>query len=162
MSKGLYQHVAKIWRKPKQNLGDTLKSRMIQYRREHTIERIEKPTRVDKARAVGYKAKQGYIVARVKIGKGGRRRELYGRRGRKPTKMGLVHFSHGKSLQEIAESRAQRKYINMFVLGSYQSGNDGKHEWFEVVLADPQHGNVKNSAKHRWMASPANRKRALR
>jgi len=162
MSKGLYHQVAEIWKKPKENMGDMMKSRLIAWRRENTVVRIDKPTRVDRARTIGYKAKLGYIMVRVKIGKGGRRRELYGRRGRKPTKMGLVHFTHGKSLQKIAEEKAQRRYINMFVVGSYLVGEDGKHQWYEAALADTQHGNIKKNPKLRWMSSPANRKRALR
>jgi large subunit ribosomal protein L15e len=162
MVKGLYQQVARMWKKPKESLGLEMKSRLIKWRRENTVRRIEKPTRVDRARAIGYKAKSGYVIVRVKIGKGGRRRELYGRRGRKPTKMGLIHFSHGKSLQKIAEEKAQRKYINMFVLGSYLVGDDGNSKWYEVALADPQHGNVRKNPKLGWMSSPANRKRALR
>jgi len=162
MASGLYHQVAKIWKKPRESIGPEMKSRMIRWRREDTVTRIERPTRIDRARSIGYKAKSGYIVVRVKMGKGGRRRELYGRRGRKPTKMGLVHFSHGKSLQKIAEEKAQRRYINMFVLGSYLAGEDGKHQWYEVALADTHHGNVRKNPKLRWMSSPANRKRALR
>lgn len=162
MAKGLYQHLAENWKKPKEKLGDVLKDRLIQWRREGTVVRIDRPTRTDRARSVGYKAKLGYIVVRVKIGKGGRRRTYYGRRGRKPTKMGLVHFTHGRSLQETAEQKAQRKYINMNVIGSYLAGEDGKHKWFETVMADPQHPSVANDPKMKWVASPANRKRVLR
>jgi len=162
MSKGLYQHLAENWKKPKERIGAILKGRLIQWRREATVVRVDRPMRVDRARALGYKAKLGYIVARVKIGKGGRRRTLYGRRGRKPTKMGLVHFSHGKSLQKIAEEKAQRRYINMNVIGSYLVGEDGKHKWFETILVDTQHPNVTRDPKMRWVSSPANRKRALR
>lgn len=162
MSKGLYQHIASVWKKPKEKLGETLKGRLIQMRREHTVVRVDRPTRVDRARSVGYKAKLGYVVARVKIGKGGRRRQLYGRRGRKPSKMGLVHFSHGKSLQKIAEEKAQRRFINLGVIGSYYVGEDGKHKWFEVVMVDPEHGNIKRDPKMRWASAAKNRKRALR
>lgn len=162
MSRGLYQHLAENWKKPKERIGEILKSRLIQWRREQTVVRVEGPTRIDRARALGYKAKQGYIVARVKIGKGGRRRKLYGRRGRKPSKTGLVHFSHGKSLQKIAEEKAQRRFTNMNVIGSYLAGEDGKHKWFETILADSQHPNITRNPKLRWIASPANRKRALR
>ncbi len=162
MAKGLYQNLAEHWKKPKEKIGEVLKGRMIQWRREPTVVRADRPTRIDRARAVGYKAKLGYIIARVKIGKGGRRRKLYGRRGRKPSKMGLVHFSHGKSLQKIAEEKAQRRFANMNVIGSYLAGEDGRHKWFEVALADANHPNITKNPKMRWAASPANRKRALR
>ena len=156
----LYKQIASVWKKPKANLGDTLKGRLIQWRREGTIVSVASPTRVDRARALGYKAKQGYVLARVKIGKGGRRREYYGRRGRKPSKMGLVHFTHGKSLGKISEEKAQRKYINMTVLGSYLAGEDGKNKWFEVVLVDGSHGTTKKNPKMKWVSK--NNRKSLR
>lgn len=162
MAKSFYSHLAESWKRPKEKLGDILKTRLIQWRREPTVVRLEGPTRLDRAHAVGYKAKLGYAIARVKIGKGGRRRKYYGRRGRKPSKMGLVHFSHGKSLQRIAEEKAQRRFPNMNVIGSYIAGEDGRHKWFETILADTQHPNIKDNPKMRWASSPANRKRALR
>ena len=162
MAEGLYGQVSKAWKKPKQNLGEIYRSRLIQMRREPSIIRVDRPTRINRARSLGYKAKLGYIVSRVKIGRGGRRRKLYGRGGRKPSKAGLVNFTHTKSLQKIAEERALRRYINTFVLGSYLVGADGKHKWFEVVMADTQHPNIRNDPKARWMSSPASRKRAFR
>ena len=32
--------------------------------------RVEKPTRIDRARSLGYKAKPGFVVARAKVRKG--------------------------------------------------------------------------------------------
>lgn len=137
MTKSFYKSVGNLWKKPKERMGELLRLRMIGWRRQETVVRVEKPTRLDKARAVGYKAKKGFVVARVKIGMGGRRRKLYGRRGRKPRKAGLVHFTHGKSLQWIAEEKAQRKFPNLEVLNSYEVGEDGVHKWFEVILVEP-------------------------
>jgi large subunit ribosomal protein L15e len=161
MAKSFYRQVAQIWKKPKESLGETLKSREIKWRQEPTVVRIEKPTRINRARSVGYKAKLGFSLARVKIGKGGRRRKYYGRRGRKPSKMGLVHFSHGKSLQKIAEEKAQRKFSNINIIGSYEVAEDGKQMWFEVVMVDPQHSNISKKPKMKWAAHPANRNRVL-
>ncbi len=162
MTKSFYKSVGLLWKKPKEKLGGILKSRMIDWRREETVTRIEHPTRIDRARAIGYKAKKGYVVARVKVGMGGRRREAYGRRGRKPRKAGLVHFTHGKSLQWIAEEKAQRRFPNMEVLNSYQVGEDGVHKWFEVILLDPSASEIKNSPQTKWIASRANRTRVFR
>ena len=91
--KGAYQHIRQLWKDPDGNLKGLLKQRLIKWREQNTVERIEKPTRLDRARALGYKAKQGFILSRVKVKKGGRRRPLYGRRGRKPSKAGLVKFT---------------------------------------------------------------------
>ncbi|HFC49221.1 MAG TPA: 50S ribosomal protein L15e, partial [Thermofilum sp.] len=45
-------------------LAEVLKARLIQWRRQPTIMRVEKPTRINRARAFGYKAKPGYVVVR--------------------------------------------------------------------------------------------------
>ena len=134
---------------------------MIEWRKQHTVERIDKPTRLDRARTLGYKAKQGYVLARVKIRKGGRRRPA-DRRGRKPSKAGLVHFTFGKSKQWIAEEKAQRRFPNLEVLNSYYVAEDGKRIWFEVILVDPEHPCIKNDQKLNWICKPANRGRVFR
>lgn len=138
------------------------KSRLIDWRKQHTVERIERPTKLNRARSLGYKAKQGYALARVRIRKGGRRRRYYGRRGRKPVKMGLVHFTFGKSHQWQAEEKAQRRFRNLEVLNSYQVGEDGQYKWFEIILVDPNHPVIKSDSKINWILNPANKKRAFR
>ena len=80
-----------------------LRNRLIQWRKQHTVERIDKPTNPSRARSLGYKAKKGIVMARVRVKKGGRRRRLYGRGGRKPKKAGLVRFTPGKT-----EARGRR------------------------------------------------------
>ena len=157
MAKGVYQYLKRLWKKPE----EVSKKRFIDWRKQETVERIEKPTRLDRARALGYKAKQGYVLARVKIGKGGRRRARY-HKGRKPSKAGMVHFTPGKSKQWIAEEKAQRKFINLEVLNSYAAGEDGQHKWFEIILVDPNNPSIKNDPKINWVCSPANRRRVLR
>ena len=162
MARGVYQHVRNLWKDSDKNLKGLLKERLIRWRREETVERIENPTRLDKARALGYKAKQGYVLARVKVRKGGRRRQLYGRRGRKPSKAGLVRFTSGKSDRWIAEEKSQRRFQNLNVLNSYQVGEDGRHKWFEIIMVDVNHPNIINDAKINWATDSANRRRALR
>jgi len=158
----VYKCIHRLWKKPKGELRSIQKGRLIDWRKQHTVERIEKPTRLDRARALGYKAKQGFVLARVKIGKGGRRRRLYGRRGRKPSKAGLTHFTHKKGLQWIAEEKAQRRFPNLEVLNSYFAGDDGVRKYFEVILVDPNHSNIKSDPKINWVCFPANRRRVLR
>ena len=52
-----------------------VKERLISWRKEPVILRIEKPTRLDRAHSLGYKAKQGFVLARVRIGKGSSKRK---------------------------------------------------------------------------------------
>lgn len=161
MTKGLYQSLRETWRKS-EKIESLLKGRLIEWRKDPVVKRIEKPTRLDRARALGYKAKQGYVLARVRVRKGGRRRRLYGRRGRKPSKAGLIKFTSKKSDLWIAEEKAQKKFPNLEVLNSYQVGEDGKHKWIEVILVDPNHPNIINDPKINWICNPANRKRVFR
>ncbi len=162
MVKGVYQHIRRLWKDSDGNIKELLKQRLIRWREQNTVERIEKPTRLDRARSLGYKAKQGYVLARVKVKKGGRRRQLYGRRGRKPSKAGLVRFTSGKSDRWIAEEKAQRRFRNLNVINSYQVGEDGRHKWFEIIMVDTGHSNIINDPKISWAANPTNRRRVFR
>lgn len=159
MVKGAYQHIRKMWEK--EGVENILKKRRIEWRKQHTVERIDKPTRLDRARALGYKAKQGYVLARVKIRKGGRRRPA-DRRGRKPSKAGLVHFTFGKDWLWRAEEKTQRRFPNLEVLNSYPAGEDGQYHYGEVILVDPNHPVIKNDPKINWVCNPGNRRRVLR
>lgn len=139
-----------------------LRGRLIQWRKQHTVERIEKPTKPTRAHSLGYKAKKGFVMARARVKKGGRRRRLYGRGGRKPKKAGLVKFTPGKGLQWIAEERAAKKFPNLEVLNSYYAAEDGKHKWYEVIFVDPQHPAIKNDKNIKWVTAAAHRRRVLR
>ncbi len=150
MVKSAYRFVHDAWKRPKK-IGNILRARFTAYRAQKTVERIDKPTRLDRARAVGYKAKRGYALVRVKVKKGGRRRTLYGRRGRKPSKAGLIRYSPKKSLQWIAEEKAARRFPNMEVLNSYFAGDDGKNKWFECVLVDPKIPEIQSDRKINWI-----------
>jgi large subunit ribosomal protein L15e len=45
-----------------------------QLRQLNVIHRASRPSRPDKARRLGYKAKQGYVIYRVRVRRGGRKR----------------------------------------------------------------------------------------
>jgi large subunit ribosomal protein L15e len=138
-----------------------MKKRLVEWRKQEVVERIERPTKLDRARALGYKAKPGFVLARVRVGKGGRRRARY-HRGRKPSKAGMIHFTFGKSKQWIAEEKAQRKFVNLEIIGSYPVGEDGQYHFFEVLMVDPNHPNITNDPKVNWICEPASRRRVLR
>jgi len=123
---------------------------VMKWRREPTMKRIEKPTRIDRARQLGYRAKQGFVVVRISIRKGGRRRPTI-RKGRKPTKRGLLRYTPSQSLQSIAEKRVGRAFQNLEVLNSYYVGEDGKYKYFEVILVDPHHPVIKSDKKINWI-----------
>ncbi|GGI77735.1 hypothetical protein GCM10007112_13170 [Vulcanisaeta souniana JCM 11219] len=152
MAKGLYHYLAEAWAGAKDSwVWDVvMKQRLIEWRREPSIVRIEKPTRINKARQYGYKAKQGIIVVRVRLRRGpfNRRRPNSGRR---PKRMGVYGITTDKGLQLIAEERAARKYPNMEVLGSYWVGEDGAYAWYEVILVDPSHPAIRKDPSFTWL-----------
>ncbi len=162
MAKSMYAYVRDAWKKPeKTGVRALLWSRMQQWRREGTVIRVAHPTRIDRARALGYRAKQGIIVARVKVRRGGRRSSRYVR-GRRTAHMGIRHKTPAKSLQRIAEERSSRKFPNMEALNSYWVGEDGKHRWYEVIMVDPLHPAILSDARLSWLVDPAHRGRAER
>lgn len=161
MVKSVYKFIQQLWKKPKENLGSLFKERLIEWRREPVVKRIEKPTRIDKARALGYKAKKGVIVVRVRVRKGGRRRPRP-REGRKPSKAGMVKFTPKKSLRWIAEEKAQKKFPNLEVLNSYWVASDGQFSWYEIIMVNPYSPIIKSDPNLKWIAEPQHRKRVFR
>jgi large subunit ribosomal protein L15e len=123
--------------------------------------RVEKPLRLDRAKELGYKAKQGYVVVRARVRRGGLRKPR-ARGGRKPSKMGIRKITPGKSIQRIAEERTSKHYPNLEVLNSYWIGADGKHYYYEVILVDPAHSSIKADPKINWTCDSSNRRRVLR
>lgn len=160
----VHQYLREVWKKPKQtdalraSIG-YVKDKAMKWRKQGVVVRLERPTRINRARSLGYKAKQGFIIARVRIKKGGRRRHTI-RKGRKPTKVGLRHYTPEKSKQSIAETRVADRFPNMEVLNSYYIGEDGKYNYYEVILVDPNHPVVKNDKRISWIAGQ--RRRAYR
>ena len=131
-------YMAETWTKMWKNNSDELKSKAIAWRAEPTVNRIERPSRLDRARRLGYKAKQGITVVRIRVGRGGMRKQRPVA-GRRPKHIGVVHIKQGISMRKVAERRVNEKYPNMEVLGSYYVHKDGMYYWFEVIMADPSH-----------------------
>ena len=160
--KSFYSYIRDAWKTPKESyVGELRQGRLVEWRREAAVQRIERPTRLDRARSLGYKAKQGITVVRVRIRRGGRRKSRY-IRGRRTKHMGMHKVTPGKSLQRIAEERASRKHPNMEVLNSYWVGEDGKHKWFEVILVDSHHPAIMSDPKLSWIGTSAHVGRAER
>ncbi|RLI74208.1 50S ribosomal protein L15e [Archaeoglobales archaeon] len=155
--KSMYAYVREAWKNPWEGfMGRLMWERMQKWRREPAVVRIEKPTRVDRARSLGYKAKKGIIVVRVRIRRGGRRATRPDK-GRKTKGLMVNRRTPKKSLQWIAEERAARKHPNMEVLNSYWVGEDGKHKWFEVILVDRSHPAILNDKHLSWIATKRGR-----
>jgi len=135
----MYKYIAEAWKRPKDGyLGEALRQMAIKWRRGPSIVRVRRPSRLDRARQLGYKAKQGFVVVRVRVRKGGARKPRP-RSGRRQKAMGVVKYTRAVGLKEIAEGRAAKKYPNLRVLNSYWLWEDGQHAWFEVIMVDESH-----------------------
>ncbi len=150
---GIYKYIRELYKKPKANLGDLWKKRLIEWRKSNSIVKINKPTRLDKARSIGYKAKKGFIVVRVRVKRGGRKRPRLkkGRRSKAQRRKKIV----GKSYKWIAEERAAKKFKNCEVLNSYEMAKDGIYYWFEVILLDKVI--VRNYSGYEWVGDSKGR-----
>ncbi|MBU0667403.1 MAG: 50S ribosomal protein L15e [Nanoarchaeota archaeon] len=155
---GLYKYIRELWKKPKSSLKELNKQRLYLWRREPSTLRIERPTRLDRARSLGYKAKQGIIIVRQRVRRGRRMREQVSG-GRRPK-----HFRKRKVLdknyQQIAEERANKSFVNCEVLNSYKVNEDGNYHWFEVILIDRFHPQILSDKQLGW--APTMRGRAAR
>ncbi len=47
-----------------------LRERVVGWRKQNAITRIDRPSRIDRARRLGYKAKTGIVVVRMRVGTG--------------------------------------------------------------------------------------------
>ena len=156
MVKSMYDHVGDQWKKPDTSFESPQQQRMIQWRKEENFSRIERPTRIDRARSLGYKAKPGYIVVRAHVRRGGLRKPTI-KGGRKPAAKGISKITMGKNTQRIAEERAAKRYPNMEVLNSYWVGDDGKSFFYEVIMVDPVHPAIMKDSKINWITDTTNK-----
>jgi len=150
----MYKLLRNLWKSPEKSL---MRDRLIEWRKDPAILRIDKPTNISSARSIGYKAKQGFITVRVRVIRGGRKREQIkkGRRSKAARRKKIV----GMSYQWVAEQRAQKFYKNLEVLNSYKVGKDGRHYWFEIIMIDPEHPQIKSDRKLKMLGRKANKKR---
>ena len=160
--KSMYGYIRDAWKKPDDTYVKGLQwERMQDWRREPSVIRVEHPTRLDRARSLGYKAKQGIIVARVQVRRGGRRKKRYVR-GRRTKHMGVNKITPGKSIQRIAEERAARRFPNTQLLNSYWVGQDGKRKWYEAILVDTSHPVIMKDKNLNWICKNTQKGRVFR
>ncbi len=158
----MYTHLKKFRESPEMEeyRNKLLWERLQVFRREPAIKRVEKPSHLDKARSLGYKAKQGFVVVRVRVRRGGARKSRP-RAGRKSKKL-TIKGARGKSLQWIAEERVARKYPNLEVLNSYLVAQDGRYKWFEAIMLDPNHPVIKSDPSINWICEKSHKGRVFR
>ncbi|KAL9665660.1 hypothetical protein QQ045_021081 [Rhodiola kirilowii] len=159
---GAYKYVSELWRKKQSDVMRFLQRvRCWEYRQHPLIVRVTRPTRPDKARRLGYKAKQGYVIYRVRVRRGGRKRPVpkgivYG----KPTNQGVTQLKFQRSKRSVAEERAGRKLGGLKVLNSYWINEDSTYKYFEVMLVDAAHNAIRNDPRINWICNPVHKHRA--
>jgi len=131
----------KVWLKMWKENSTELRKKAVIWRKENAVTRIDKPSRITRARRLGYKAKQGITVVRMRVGTGGMRKQRP-RGGRRPKHLGVTRIKAAVSMKQVAERRVLERYPNMKLLGSYFLYKDGMHYWFEIILADPSHPSI--------------------
>ncbi len=155
--KGLYQYLREAWKRPDKK---TLRDRMAEWRKTGVFTKVESPLRLDRARALGYRNKKGFVIIRVRVKRGGHKRSRpnKGRRSKRLHTRKNLKMSY----KWIAEQRADRKYKNLQVLNSYQIGKDGLHYFYEVIMVDPMRPEIKNDKKINWICDSVNQNRTMR
>ena len=131
----------KVWLKLWKENAPELRDRVVSWRKQNAVTRIEKPSRILRARRLGYKAKQGIIVVRMRVGTGGMRKKRP-TGGRRPKHLGVTRIKAAVNMKQVAERRVLERYPNMSLLGSYFIYKDGMHYWYEVILADRSHPRI--------------------
>uniref|UniRef100_A0A8C3WL20 Ribosomal protein L15 n=1 Tax=Catagonus wagneri TaxID=51154 RepID=A0A8C3WL20_9CETA len=161
---GVYKYIQELWRKKQSDvMRFLLQVHCWQYRQLSALHRAPRPTRPDKARRLGYKTKQGYVIYRIHVRRGGRKRPVpkgatYG----KPVHHGVNQLKFARSLQSAAEERAGRHCRALRVLNSYWVGEDSTYKFFEVILIDPFHKAIRRNPDTQWITKPVHKHREIR
>ena len=138
----------KVWLKMWKDNSTELRAKAVIWRKQNAVTRVDKPSRITRARRLGYKAKQGITVVRMRVGTGGMRRQRP-RGGRRPKHLGVTRIKAAVSMKQVAERRVLERYPNMKLFGSYFLYKDSKYYWFEVILADKSHKSIQKDKELR-------------
>ncbi len=156
MTRSFYSYIRDRWKNlDDEKIKEVQNKRLQKWRDQGAIERIDRPTRIDKARSLGYKAKKGVVMARTRIKRGFRMERPD--RGRRSKRTGINKRTRAKNLQQIAEERTERKFPNLEILNSYWVGEDGHHKWFEIILIDPDHPEIQSDDNLNWICEDTGR-----
>ncbi|KAH7936011.1 hypothetical protein HPB52_016416 [Rhipicephalus sanguineus] len=132
---GAYKYMQELWRKKQSDvMRFLLRLRCWHYRQLNTCHRAPRPTRPDKARRLGYRAKQGYVIYRIRVRRGGRKKQ----------------------------ERVGRRCKALRVLNSYWVAQDSTYKYYEVILVDPFHKAIRRDPKANWICQAVHKHRELR
>jgi len=153
-----------LWKKKQSDvLRFLLRVRCWEYRQLPSIHRVSRPSRPDKARRLGYRAKQGYVIYRARVRRGGRKKPnpkgiVYG----KPGNQGIMQLKPKRNLRSLAETRVGKRARNLRVLNSYWVNQDATYKYYEVILVDPSHKAIRRDARINWICDATHKRREAR
>merc|ERR1711979_177682 len=161
---GAYRYLQELWKKKQcEAMQFVLRLRTWEYRQLPVVHRCSRPSRPDKARRLGYKAKQGYVVYRAAVRRGGRKTMVakgivYG----KPASQGVNKIKATRNFRSLAEERVGRRCGALRVLNSYWVGQDGTYKYYEIIMVDPHHNAIRNDPRINWICNPVHNHRELK
>lgn len=161
---GAYKYLEELYKKKQSDvLRFLLRIRCWEYRQLKAVHRASRPSRPDKARRLGYKAKQGVVIYRVRVRRGGRKGQVRkGQVASKPASQGVNQLKPTRNLQAIAEERVGRRYPSLRVLNSYWVNQDSTFKFYEVILVDPFHKAIRRDPRFNWLCKPTMKHREMR
>eukprot|EP01113_Clastostelium_recurvatum_P003967 TRINITY_DN1175_c0_g1_i1.p1 TRINITY_DN1175_c0_g1~~TRINITY_DN1175_c0_g1_i1.p1 ORF type:complete len:218 (+),score=57.29 TRINITY_DN1175_c0_g1_i1:42-656(+) len=161
---GAYKYLEELYKKKQSDvLRFLLRVRCWEYRQLPVVHRATRPSRPDKARRLGYKAKQGFVIYRVRVRRGGRKRPVPGGLTKgKPKNQGINQLKFARNLRNVAEERVGRRIGSLRVLNSYWINQDSTYKYFEIILVDPSHKSIRRDPAINWLAKANMKHRELR
>ncbi|ELW72016.1 60S ribosomal protein L15 [Tupaia chinensis] len=118
---GTYNYIQELWWKKQSDvMRFLLLVRCWQYHQLSVLHLAPPPPRPDKAHRLGYKAMQGYVLYRIRVRRGVRKRSFpKGANHGKPVHHGVNHLKFARSLQSVTEKQAGCHGGALRVLNSY-------------------------------------------
>lgn len=161
---GAFKYLSELWRKKQTDtIRFLLRVRCWEYRQLPVIHRASRPTRPDKARNLGYKSKQGYVIYRVRVRRGSRKKQLSkGINFGKPRNCGINQHKWRRNLRSKAEERVGRACGGLRVLNSYWIAQDALYKYYECIMVDPHHKVIREDPRINWLCNPVHKHRELR
>ena len=161
---GAYKYLEELYRKKQSDvMRFVLRLRTWEFRQMKSVCRATKPSRPDKARRLGYKSKQGFVIYRIRVRRGSTKRPnhngiVYG----KPKRQGIRGLKAQRSLRCGAEQKAASRCGNLRVLNSYWVAEDATYKYFEVILVDPAKKTIRNDPRINWIVKGVHKRRDQR
>jgi len=161
---GAYKYLQELWKKKQSDvMRYLLRLRCWEYRQLPVLHRATRPSRPEKAHRLGYKAKQGFVIYRIRLRRGGRKRNTPGGRvNGKPKNQGITGLKHKQNFRAIAEARVGKRLRSLRVLNTYWVNQDATYKYYETILVDPFHKAIRRDPHINWIASAKMKHRELR